>query len=230
MRPVRLRPLLVLRPEPGNTMTCRRADAHGLHAHGTPLFAYVPQRWTLPEAGWDGLLIGSASVFAQGGPNLAALRQVPVHAVGPTTARAAQNAGFAVAATGSGGLEPLVTALAPGRYLRLAGAAHVALDVPPHVEVETRVVYVAEGLPLARHAVDLIASEPVVALLHSAEAARRFAEQCDVLNLPRNRIALACLAPRIAVAAGSGWASVATAPRPDDEALLPLARQMCQTV
>ncbi len=230
MIPARNRPLLVLRPEPGNTATCRAAHAHGLHTHAAPLFAYGAQTWALPGGDWAGLLIGSAAVFAHAGQNLGDLLPVPVHAVGPTTARAAQGAGFTVAHTGNGGLAPMVAALPPGRYLRLAGAERITLTPPPGVEVIDVVVYAARPLPLARDAARLIASEPVVVLLHSAQAARHFAAQCDSLDLPRQSVALACLAPRIADAAGKNWQTVAIAPRPDDEALLPLARQMCQIV
>ena len=230
MLPVRNRPVLVLRPEPGNTATCRAAQAHGLHAIGAPLFAYASRGWTLPDGEWSGLLVGSAAVFAHGGPALAELHGIPVHAVGPTTARAAHNAGFSLAQTGSGGLQPMVGALPPGRYLRLAGEDRVPLTPSPDVEVIDVVVYAAEALPLAPAAIDLIRREPVLALLHSAQAARHFADQCAGLNLPRDSIAIACLAPRIAQAAGENWQSIAIAPRPLDEALLPLAQQMCQVV
>jgi uroporphyrinogen-III synthase len=235
MRPVHQRPVLVLRPEPGNTATCRAAHAHGLHVHAAPLFVYTPLDWALPDAApWDGLLIGSAAVFAHGGPLLDTLRAVPVpvpvHAVGPTTARAALKAGFGVADTGSGGLQTMVGALAQGRYLRLAGAAHVPLAPPAGVEIVDVVVYAAKPQPLAQSAIDCIRREPVLALLHSGEAARWFAEQCTAHDLPRGQIALACLAPRIGAAAGENWERVGIAQRPDDEALLSLARQMCQTV
>jgi uroporphyrinogen-III synthase len=235
MQPVRNHPLLVLRPEPGNTATCRAAHAHGLHTYAAPLFVYVPREWTLPDGQWAGLLIGSAAVFAHAGPTLSDLRHIPVHAVGPTTARAAHNAGFTIATTGSGGLAPMVGAL-PGsavkarRYLRVAGEERMPLTPPPGVVVVDVVVYAAQPLPLAQSAIELIRREPVLALLHSAQAARHFAAQCTALDLPRHTIALACLAPRIAQAAGENWRTVATASRPDDEALLPLAQQMCQIV
>jgi len=230
MQPVHNRPALVLRPEPGNTATCRAAQAHGLHTHAAPLFVYAPRDWTLPDGPWAGLLIGSAAVFAHAGPALSALRHIPVHAVGPTTARAAHAAGFAIAETGSGGLAPMVRALPSGRYLRVAGEERVPLLPPPGVEVVDTVVYAARPLPLTQSAIDLVRREPVLALLHSAQAARHFAAQCTDLDLPRNTIALACLAPRIAQSAGENWQTVAIAARPDDEAMLSLAQQMCQTV
>jgi uroporphyrinogen-III synthase len=68
-----------------------------------------------------------------------------------------------------------------------------------------------------------------VVLLHSAEAARHFAQECDRLQLPRTRLRLAALGPRIAAAAGDGWMGVACADTPEDAALLAVAGQLCQT-
>jgi uroporphyrinogen-III synthase len=226
-----MRPVLVLRPEPGNAATCIAARERGLAPRAVPLFAFAPLNWTVPAGvTWHGLLIGSAAVMAHGGPDLGNLRAVPVHAVGPTTARAAQAAGFRVAATGSGGLQTLVSALPPGRYLRLAGKARVALVSPPGVTIDDVVVYAARPQPLDPATVALLRQHRVVALLHSGEAARHFADQCTAHRLPRGQIALACLAPRIAQAAGADWQAVASAQRPDDDAVLSLALQMCQTL
>ena len=226
-----MRPVLVLRPEPGNAATCTAARALGLAPVSAPLFAYAPRDWHLPHHGpWAGLLIGSAAVFAHGGASLAALRHIPVHAVGPATTRAAQAAGFSVARTGSGGLQPLVATLPPGRYLRLAGEAHVALDPPAGVSVDDVIVYTAVPQPLAPDLARHISRAAMVALLHSAEAARHFGAQCALHRLPREQIMLACLAPRVATAAGTGWQAVGIADTPGDDAVLSLALQMCQTV
>ena len=226
-----MRPVLVLRPEPGNTATCSAARARGLSPHAAPLFTYAARPWHLPAGpGWDGLLIGSAAVLRHGGAGLAALQAVPVHAVGPTTARAAQAAGFVVAQTGSGGLQAVVGTLPPGHYLRLAGEARVPLLPPPGVTIDDVVVYAARPQPLDAATIALIRGNRVLALLHSAEAARHFAGQCAAHDLPRAQIMLACLAPGIAKAAGANWQAVACAPRPDDDAVLSLAHQMCQTV
>ena len=248
-----MRPVLVLRPEPGNTATCTAARALGLTPHPAPLFTYTPIAWQLPSLsrsppgeglGWGrapgaepppasryhGLLIGSAATFTHAGPQLTQLRQIPVHAVGPTTARAARQAGFLLAQTGTSGLQILVNTLPPGRYLRLSGEAKVPLTPPPGVTIDEATVYAAQPRPLDPATITLIRHTPVLALLHSGEAARHFAAQCTAHNLPRDHIALACLAPRIAGAAGTDWQAVASAPRPDDNAVLSLARKMCQTL
>lgn len=224
-------PLLVLRPEPGNTRTCHAARALGLSPHAAPLFVYTARAWGLPAGtDWRGLLIGSAAAITHGGALLATLRKVPVHAVGASTARVAQTAGFTVAATGSGGLQGLVDHLSPGRYLRLAGQARVPLTPPPGVQIDDVVVYAAEPQPLDRPTLALLRQGPVLALLHSAEAARHFAAQCAHHDVPRGKIALACLAPRIAEAAAQGWRATGIARRPDDDSVLSLAAQMCQTL
>jgi uroporphyrinogen-III synthase len=226
-----MRPVLVLRPEPGNSATCGDARALGLLPIAAPLFEYAPRQWALPEmTRWDGLLIGSAAVFAHAGAGLDTVRAIPVHAVGAATARAATTAGFTVTGTGNGGLQPLVTTLPPGRYLRLAGEAHVALTPPDGVTVDDVIVYATRPQPLPATVIDLIRRGPVLALLHSAEAARHFAGQCTVHDLPRQRIALACLGPRIGAAAGNNWQQIGIAQSPDNDAVLSLAQQMCQTV
>lgn len=225
-----MRPLVVLRPEPGNTATAEAARALGLIVHAHPLFAMAPAPWVVPPASeFDAILAGSAALFRLGGAGLDALRSLPVHAVGETTAAVAQGSGFAIAGTGEGGMEPLVAQLPPGRYLRLAGERHVPLMPPPGVEVDTRVIYAARGLPLPPALAATLAEGAVVAL-HSGEAAGHFAAECVRLKLSRERVSLACLASRIATKAGEGWQSVEIAGARTDQALLALAAQMCQTV
>lgn len=225
-----MRPLVVLRPEPGNSATVQAARALGLEAHAHPLFAMGAVPWAVPAAAeFDALLAGSAALFRLGGAGLDAVRALPVHAVGEATAAAARAAGFAVAGTGEGGMEPLVAQLAAGRYLRLAGERNVPLMPPPGVEVDTRIVYAARALALPAALAATLAGGAVVAL-HSGEAASHFAAECDRVNLSRDRLSLACLAPRIATKAGEGWQAVEIARARTDEALLALAAQMCQTV
>ncbi|MFM5906254.1 MAG: uroporphyrinogen-III synthase [Novosphingobium sp.] len=222
-------PLIVLRPEPGNAATLAAGRAEGLDAHGFPLFTIEPRAWTCPAAGdFDAVLAGSANAFRHGGGQLAALRRLPVHAVGESTAEAARAAGFALAGMGSGGLQGLLDGMAgPLRLLRLAGEERIAITPPPGVTIAERVVYASTAQPLAALALPLLRAGAVV-LLHSAEAARHFAAQCDAAGLDRARIDLALIGPRLIAAAGTGWGHVATAAVPSDAALLALARRMCQ--
>lgn len=223
-------PLVVIRPEPGCIATLAAARALGLEAHGFPLFAVAARSWQAPPPGsFDALIAGSANVFRHGGAGLAALRELPIYAVGEATAAAARETGFSVAATGHGGLQRLLGELAPKhcKLLRLAGEERVPLVLPQGVTVEERVVYASEPLPVPAPLAELLRMPAIVAL-HSAEAARHFASECGRLGIRRAPLRLAALGPRIAAAAGEGWGEVAIAARTDDQALLALARQMCQ--
>lgn len=222
-------PLIVIRPEPGNAATIGAAKAMGLQAHGFALFDITPVSWDLPQGSFAAILAGSANVFRHGGPQLEALKALPVAAVGETTAAVAHSAGFAVAQVGEGGLQPMVEALAPGAYLRLAGEDRVELTAPNGVRITTRVVYAARPCPIPGPLAALLA-QPCVVLFHSGEAARHFVRECEHLEIPRASIHIACLADRIRELAGPGWASAATATTRTDAELLELAARMCQTV
>lgn len=223
-------PVVVIRPEPGNAVTVAAARALGLDAQAFPLFDMAPAPWTAPDpAPYRALLAGSANVFRLGGEDLATLQCLPVHAVGAVTAEAARAAGFAVEAIGEGGLQPMVSALAPGRYLRLAGEKRVPLAMPAGVEVDDVVVYAAAGLPMPPALAKTLAA-PALVLLHSGEAAVHFAAESARIGVARGDIALACLAPRIGLMAGEGWQHVEIAETRSDQAVLALAVQMCEKV
>ncbi len=220
--------LLVLRPEPGLAATLHKARAAGLDASGCALSDIRAVGWDCPDpAGIGGLLIGSANAILHGGQHLAQLRDKPVYAVGEATAAAARAAGFEVAMTGSGGLQGVLDAIpAPRHLLRIAGEEHVPLTPPPGVTFAEVIAYRSVTLPLDP-AAPLLASGEALVLLHSAATARHFAGECDRLGLERAAITLAALGPRIAGAAGEGWAAVHTAATPDEAALLQLAFDLC---
>lgn len=222
------RPLVILRPEPGCSETLAAARVRGLDALGAPLFAIESVAWTPPDlAGIDALLIGSANAFRHGGNELKAFRDLPVWAVGKRTAAAAREAGFAVSRVGSEALQGLLgEAVAPKKFLRLAGEAHVALHPPPGVTLVERIVYRAVPLQLAEKAAQTLRGGAVAAV-HSAEAARHFADECERLSIPRAGISIAALGPRIADAIGENWMSVRVAKKTTDCALLALLADMC---
>lgn len=220
--------LIALRPEPGLAATLARARSLGLAITGHALSAICPVAWDCPDpAGIDGLLIGSANAIAHGGPQLARLQAKPVYAVGEATAQAARAAGFRVALTGSGGLQGVLDAIAaPMHLLRIAGEEHVPLSPPAGVTLAQVTAYRSTPLPLDAVAAPLAAGAALV-LLHSAATARHFASECSRLNIARAGVTLAALGPRIAEAAGPGWASVHTPAKPDEAALLQLASDLC---
>lgn len=221
------RHVIAVRPEPGLAATLARAREMGIEAAGAPLFEVRPRDWTGPDPGEvDALLVGSANAFVHGGAQLSRFANKPVHVVGGKTAEAARAAGFAVATTGTGGLQSVLGAIAPrAKLLRVAGATHVPLEPPEGVSIRTVIAYESVALPLPAHLAEPLAQGGLV-LLHSGEAARHFAAECDRLELLRTRIALAALAPRIAEAAGEGWRAVHVASEPSDAALLDLVRSL----
>lgn len=221
--------IFVIRPEPGLQATLQSARDMELAVVGLPLFEVMPLPWDAPVADdFDALLVGSANAFRLGGSALRDLKALPVYAVGEVTAKAARSAGFTVEEAGEGGLQAVLDKVSkPERFLRLAGVERVSLQVPEGSSITTREVYEVRALPITGSAqVSLRAGDPLV-LLHSAAAARHFAAEADRIGLGRTAVRLACIGPRVAAAAGSGWAAVESAPQPNDAALLALASDMC---
>ena len=209
-------------------MTARAGRELGLDVVCHPLSAIEPTPWALPPGKFDGLLLGSANALRHAGPAVEKLVDIPVYAVGNSTASAAAEHRLRVAAVGSGGLQALLETLDGQRLrlLRLAGEERVVLSPPPGIEIVEAIAYRSVERPMSPDLAEMLQGGAVV-LLHAAGAARHFANECDRIGIPRDRISLAALGPRIAAAAGEGWREVRSAPQPNDPALLALAREMC---
>ena len=222
--------VFAIRPEPGLSATIAAGAARGLPIIGYSLSKIAPCGWTLPEVeNLDALLIGSANAFRHGGGKLEALKHIPVLAVGKATAELAEQSGFRVALTGSSGLQSVLDAL-DGSYrhlLRLSGEDHVPLNPPPSIELTTRVVYRVQDTDIDNE-FEAELRKGAIVLLHSAGAARHFAEECDRLGVDRGRIGLAALGPRILEPVGEGWLTAKAASTPQEGELLALAQDMCQ--
>ena len=216
--------LLVLRPEPGASMTVERARLRGLDALAVPLFEVEPVEWHAPDAStFDGLLLTSANAVRHGGDKLSGLRSLAVHAVGAATTQAARDAGFEVATTGEAGLDQLLASLGAGlRLLHLCGE-----DRRPTGDAPQSITPVIVYRAVPRTGVDLARAQGSVALVHSPRAAERFAELIDNGGLDRSATAVAAISPAAAEAVGQGWAAVEAAESPNDEALLALAERLC---
>ena len=220
-------PIVTIRPAPGSEATVTTGDQYGLTVHAFPMFAIRPVEWSCDPTGFDGLLLGSANAVRHGGEGLDDVRNLPAHCVGAITAFAAKEAGFAVASTGTGGLQSVLDALPPPqRLLRLSGLDHVPLEPRDGIEIETCVAYESAALPMPE-ALAGLAAEGALVLLHSVIAAEHFAQECDRRGIDRGAVSLASLGPRIRGAAGRGWRRSESAPQPSDAALLALARDMC---
>ena len=217
------RAIAVLRPEPGNAATAVRVEAAGLTAIRLPLFVVHAVKWTVPDpARFDALVLTSANAPRLAGARLDALADLPVFAVGPATAAAAEVRGLTVAATGDGDGADLAATLAArgfSRALLLAGRDR-RLQAGG-VIAEAVAVYASDPVPVDAAAIEALAGS--VALLHSARAAQRFAELAGPV---RATIRLATISRAVADAAGPGWEQVAAADTPDDAALVALARRL----
>lgn len=211
-----MRPLVILRPEPGASRTAARANALGLETRLVPLFAICPVEWTAPDtAGFDALVLTSANAVRHAGEELRKLKELPVHAVGEATAALARTAGFTVASVGQGGSRDM--ALPEGqRLLHLTGRDHVGVGT-----AITIVVYEARELENP----DLHPLAASVVAVHSPRAGRRLAE----LVRDRGRMAIAAISPAAAAACGSGWGEVQAAAEPNDASLLALAARLCES-
>lgn len=218
-------PLIVLRPEPGASVTVGAARALGLDARACPLFAITPLTWTPPAADdFEALVLTSANAVRHAGAQLAQYAALPVHAVGAATAAAAREAGFRVVSDHDGGAQALLDGLGSVcRLLWLCGADRTAID-PRGRTIAAVPVYAARAIdPPADFAALIVARS--VALVHSARAGQRLADLVE----RRSPVAIAAISHRAALACGSGWARVVAAERPGGEAVLELARRMCQT-
>ncbi len=220
------RPIAVLRPEPGNAATAGRIEGMGLGAIRLPLFEVRALDWTPPDpAGFDALLLTSANAPRLAGPGLAALRRLPVFAVGEATATAARAEGLVVTFTGSADGGALLSAAA-GRGVRrallLAGRDRAMADDP----IIERAIAVYASIERGLAPADLLPLAGSVALIHSPRAARRFAELADAAGLDRAAVRLAAISAAAADAAGAGWQAVAAASDPNEDVLLDLARAL----
>lgn len=195
-----------------------------------PLFDPRPLAWTPPAIRPEALALTSARAARMAGPALATFADLPAWCVGEATAEAARTAGLPLArALGEGGAAGLAAAIAalrpvPARLLWLAGRERVAIPPIPGCTVDERAVYAVELLPLDPAMAEVLRAGRVDrVLLHSPRMAVHFAAECDRLEVPRGRLALAALSPGVAQAAGPGWAEVAVASRPEEPALLEAA-------
>jgi len=230
--------LLLTRPEPDARRTAAALRALGHEAVLAPLVRID----TMPDAPigagpWGAILVTSANaahaIAAHG--RVAALRELPVFAVGSRSAQAMRAAGFGTVTSADGGLDDLVRLVAgtakPGApLLYLAGEERSgdlagdlrARDFAVHSVVVYRAV-AASGLPGA--AAEALASG-VDGVLHFS---RRSAEA--YVNAARGAGMLAgalkpahfCLSAQVAEPlARAGAAIVRIAPRPAEAALIEL--------
>ena len=219
----------MLRPEPGAGATAARARRLGLDPLVLPLFTVEPLAWDAPDPSrFDAVAMTSANAARHAGPGLSRFARLPAYAVGEATAAAMRDAGLYPAASGEADASALFARAAGDgrrRILHLCGedvrdAGRAGCDIHRVPVYAARAV---EAFPCA----DAVAAGGV-ALLHSPRAAALFAALLDRAGICRERFALVAVSAAAAEAAGRGWRSVHAAKRPADEAMLAIARRLCQ--
>lgn len=223
-------PVLILRPPDSAQETAQRAINLGMKPVIDPLFRLEAADWKPPlAAAFDALMVTSANALKFGGNGLSNYQRLPVLAVGAATATTARELGFNVQQTGEGGAQVLLNSLPGGQYhriLRLVGENHVPLKSSDR-SIETCIVYRSLELPLGQNAQEAMAKK-IVVLLHSVRAASLAARECDRLAIDRSNCHIVALSPKVGKAAGRGWAGLAVARQPTDDALLTLASRLCR--
>lgn len=222
------RRLVVLRPEPGASASVARAAQGGLQALAYPLFTIRPVAWTpLDAAKFDAILFTSANAVRHGGEGLSRYRHLPVFAVGQATADAAVAAGFGHCVAGGTDVAAVLRCLAQAGHRNIFHPAGKDVrDVDTGALHVTRVmVYASDDSGDADGLAAVLHGECVV-LVHSPRAGGRLAELVAPDVRPRHHVV--AISPAAMAAAGTGWASVCAADRPDDTVLLALAAKLCQ--
>ncbi len=211
-----MKPLIILRPEPGASRTAARAQALGLRVVRFPLFAVLPVEWAAPDPrDYDAIILTSANAIRHGGEELFKLQSLPVHAVGEATAAMARAAGFTVASVGERGGQSMP--LPKGQQLlHLAGRDHLMIPNATSIAVyAARAVDEPEGIDQLNNC---------VVAVHSPRAGARLAE----LVQNRASVAVAAISAAAADACGPDWLAIAVADEPNDPALLALAARLCE--
>jgi len=220
-----MRPLVILRPEPGASATAQEARRCGLDPRVMPLFEVRALEWDAPDsAPFDALLFTSANAIRHGGAGLDALRHLPAHCVGEATARAAREAGFNVSSVGPGRVDSLLESLpADLRMLHLCGLDRRE-PKSPRQAIHAVPVYRAEERSAPKDFADIHNS---VVAVHSPRAGTALSAMVDRFGLSRAIISIAAISPEAAKAAGNGWQAVEAADEPTDAALLAIASRLC---
>jgi uroporphyrinogen-III synthase len=224
--------LLILRPQPGADETADRAIAKGFDPVVAPLFVVRPLQWDAPDPSEiEALLLTSANAARHGGDMLEAFANLPCYCVGGATAAAAREAGFPEVLTGPGdGAGTLALMASDGivHALHLCGREHLELD-HSGIALTRRCVYAADAVEALPDEAEAALGAGAVALLHSPRAAALFAKLANAAGIARDGVAVAAISETVAAAAGFGWKTKASAPAPEDSALLELAAKLCQT-
>jgi uroporphyrinogen-III synthase len=228
--------VLVTRPEFDALRTARRLKALGHEAVVDPLLKIEAMEFEPIIGRYDGVVITSTNAIrAVNEKTLAALRSLPLYAVGVQSSEAGREAGFREVQTGGGDAVALAAMLKKSftrraRLLYLAGAARaqdLALLVKDAgIEIEMRAVYRAvPATRLGENTVAFLRDEEIDAALHySRRSAKNFVALLEKEKLlPKARtLRHLCISDMAAAPLRSADFRVKIAHEPDEDALFAL--------
>lgn len=224
--------LLLTRPPDEVDRSTAAAAAAGFAVCAAPLLHICPLDFRLPEATPDALLFTSPRAPARAAAH-PQLRPIPAYCVGPRTAAAARELGFAVCWQGvSDGNAALREMAARGirEVLQLCGRNRIELQVPAGLNLVHRAVYEAvtiDRLPQPAQAA-LAAGRIFAVTLFSPRTAAHFARLLAAAGMARAPLRLVVLSGNVQVAAGRGWRAVAVAAQPTAASLFAAARGLLE--
>lgn len=222
-----IRPLLLLRPQPGNDASAERARVLGIDVVQLPLFEIVPvHNGTVPDGPFDALLITSPNGARYGAETIARFADLPIYTVGDTSAQAVRENGGKDVRTGGGDASrtiPMIVADGIKTVLHICGEEVRPFDTLG-LTITQHIVYGSDARDMRPFTKMLVTMPPSVIAIHSPAAGRRL----NALMPPscRNHMILG-LSEAATNAAGKGWRQVHVSPTPDDSALLRIATTLC---
>jgi uroporphyrinogen-III synthase len=231
--------ILVTRPQPSAAQTARALRERGHEPIVAPLLQIEILAEIDPDTGsWDAILLTSANTLCGIGKfaSRRELRDLPIFAVGDTTAKTARDNGFTNVTSADGNVDDLADLVGsrlkpPARLLYLAGEERAgdlagALRAK-NFEVDLVVVYrflTAQLLP--QPAAEALAGE-IDGVLHfsraSAETFLQAARSSKLLDAALTKPVHFCLSENVAAPLReAGAAQIRVAARPDEQGLLEL--------
>ncbi|MBL8536702.1 MAG: uroporphyrinogen-III synthase [Hyphomonadaceae bacterium] len=219
-----MRRVAITRALPEAERTAQHVRDFGATPIVAPLLTIVPCGYDTSTQDAQALVFTSSN-GVHAFPNARGARDMPVFAVGETTAAAARAAGFLSVRSANGDVNALAALIkstlspAGGKLIHIGGA-HLAGDLAGQLAqsgftLDRRVAYAAVPASVAPAAF----AEPLdLVLFHSARAAETFI----ALGAPGSeRLVAGCLSPAVAEAARAArWKALIVSPAPREDALL----------
>lgn len=221
-------PVIVTRAEPGASETMARLKAMDLSAIASPMLSLARLKADLPDLSAVQHLVFTSANGVRFFTEASTLRAAKAWCVGPSTAAAAREAGFAAVYEGAGDAAALAADILVALPEGTAGVLHVANEAAAG-ELVARLKQ--GGIPadflalyetrpsedLTQDAEAALAAGPVCVLIHSAKAAAAFAWAAGGLE---HAIIVAISEAAVRPLEGREVAAIHIADAPNEDALL----------